>query len=222
MLIMKCPECQERIHSDLLAEVQILTCPHCHVEVPVSDILASANGLTFERNDLIKNIFRYKRMLQETIAERKQMANGTQVSDEAQRHRIDHLIGALQGVLEGARRHIRYQFNAKINASVRFRNQEVVASLVNLSMDGCRLALSAKDTWPASDERLNIEINGHAEDVPKLQIEGKVCWLNNIGGDAQSSLVIGVDFDTITDTEKAQILSFICALVDSENLKMES
>jgi hypothetical protein len=222
MLIMKCPECQERILSDLLAEVQILTCPYCRAQVPVSDIQVSANGLTFERNDLIKNLFRYKKMLQETMAERRQIEKGAQIGDKRQRQRIDHLIGALQGVMEGARSHIRYQFNPSVQFSLGFRDQKINALLVNLSLDGCRLAIPLKGVWPKRGERLEVEMKLHAPELTLL-LTGKACWVHPADeGELQGSMIAGVIFDAVSVTEQGQIWSFICALVDSESLLLET
>lgn len=222
MLIMKCPECQERILSDLLAEVQILTCPHCRAQVPVSDIQVSANGLTFERNDLVKNLFRYKKMLQETISERSQIENSAQTDNKRQRQRIDHLIGALQGVMEGARSHIRYQFDASVNLSLAFRDQKIDARLLNLSLDGCRMAIHGKGVWPNSGERIELEMS-LLDRNSTLLLTGKTCWLRaSDEGDLQGAMIAGVVFDAVSEIEQGQIWSFICALVDSQSLLSES
>jgi hypothetical protein len=218
---MKCPECQERIVSDLLASVQILTCPHCHAQVPVSDIQVSANGLTFERNDMVKNLFRYKKMLRETIAERRQVEDGVLLTDKRQRQRIEHLIGALQGVMEGARTRIRYQFDSSVQVFLSFRDQKILSKLVNLSLDGCRLAIPVRGDWPKSGELLKVELSA-ADLKLTLQLKGKACWLKTAEeSELQGLMIVGVVFDSVSESDQGQLWSLICGLVDSESLLSE-
>ncbi len=85
MLIMKCGKCDKYINSDLLVELKTVRCEHCGTVVPVKNILVSSNGFTFDRDDLLKRFFRYRKLLDEVIDERNALNDNNSASVESKR-----------------------------------------------------------------------------------------------------------------------------------------
>jgi hypothetical protein len=98
---MKCPKCNKYIHSALLAEIKSIVCEHCSVDVPVTNVLISSNGFTFDRNDLLKRFFRYRKLLDEVIDERNSLQENSQASDASKRS-IEQFMTILQEMMTGA------------------------------------------------------------------------------------------------------------------------
>ncbi len=217
MLVMRCPECQEKIVSDLLVELRILTCPHCHQQVKVSDIQISANGMTYDRNDLVKRLFHYKKMLQETIAERH---HDKSVLAQAPKKGTGSFVGALQGMMTGARNHYRHLFDQYAEALVGFRDHEVYSRFVNLSLDGCCLLFDASDAFPSKGDCLILDFTLPDSDI-QLKLVAKACWTQVDQDDnGQRKVVVGVVFCNISDEDQKLLWDYICSVADRQNLSV--
>ncbi len=216
MLVMKCPECQGKIVSDLLVELQVLTCPHCHQQVNVTDIQISANGMTYDRNDLVKRLFHYKKMLQETIAERHH--DKSVLANQTNGRGKDKFVGALKGMMTGARNHYRHLFDQYAEAHVSFCERESYSRFVNLSLDGCCLLFDAADGFPAKGDCLMLDFILPDSDI-QLKLLAKACWTQVDQDDSgQRKIVVGVVFCNISESDQKLLWDYICSVADRQNL----
>ncbi|MEA3544177.1 MAG: hypothetical protein U9R69_03045, partial [Thermodesulfobacteriota bacterium] len=137
MLIMKCSNCNKYVSSVLLAEIETIICEHCGVEIAVKNVLVSSNGFTFDRQDLLKRFFRYRKLLDEVIDENNAMDGNNDIT-AVSKSSVNQFLTILQGMMSGARDNFRVQFTAPLQVKVRYGGHECWGSFYNLSMEGAR------------------------------------------------------------------------------------
>jgi Tfp pilus assembly protein PilZ len=217
MLIMKCPSCQDYIHSSLLAEVKTVDCEHCGKQVPVANVLISSNGFTFERSDLLKRFFRYRNLLDEVIEERNAMSKNAATADVSLRS-MDKFMTVLQGMMAGARDHFRYDFAVPLPTRLRYNRHECHGSLFNLSMDGASIDIPASNPLP----RVNGEISLNfvlPDQNDSLIIAGAVCWTNRSNPEGRKGHSIGVHFTTMAEAHRSTLWTFISTMTRTREKK---
>lgn len=191
MLIMKCSQCEKYISSPLLAEISTIACEHCGTTVPVANVLVSSNGFTFDRNDLLKRFFRYRKLLDEVIDERNAMASNPQVS-EASKRSIDQFMRILQGMMTGARGHFRCSVETGLETRVTYPSGQGLGKFVNLSMEGACVEMSSSASLPRVGGMIALEFALPDQDK-KINLPGVVCWTQK-GKGAGFNHNIGVKF----------------------------
>ncbi len=210
MLIMKCSACDKYISSALLAEISSIRCEHCGAEVPVRNVLVSANGFTFDRNDLLKRFFRYRRLLDEVIDERNALQSNQGASAESRRS-IEQFLSILQGMMTGARDHYRCQFEGPVSARLKYSRQQCPGHFVNLSMEGACVEIAPEHPVPRVGSAISIEFS-----LPKLKqdmdLRGKVCWVEKGRPEAQRKHHIGIQFDPVEERIKTVLWGVISDL----------
>lgn len=207
MLIMKCSNCDKYINSDLLVELVSIRCEHCGTEVAVKNVLVSSNGFTFDRNDLLKRFFRYRKLLDEVIDERNSLNENSDSSKES-KHSIDQFLSILQGMMTGARANFRCQFDAHIGVDLNCNQHQCRGSFVNLSMEGACVELAATNPLPRVGGQTPLEFYLPNDDVLFKTI-GSICWVQQGKAEQGSSHVIGIKFDAIDEVLKPLLWDFI-------------
>ncbi len=218
MLLMKCPECKEYIKSVLLAELKEVECEHCHATVPVANVLVSSNGFTFERNDLLRRFFRYRKLLDEAIEERNSL-KGNSASSEASQRSIEKFLQVLQGMMAGARDHFRYTFPEPILARLGYSQQECPGAVYNVSMDG--VCVEVAKTYPLPRVKTSMTLSFKLPGQQQLiKITGEICWARQ-GGTPNDNRehTAGVHFRQLDETTRDILWQFI--LDKSRDLPVE-
>ena len=174
MLIMKCPECQKYISSALLAEIPRIVCEHCGSEVAVKNILVSSNGFTFDRDDLLKRFFRYRKLLDEVIDERNTLDESAAVSAESKRS-MQQFLTILQGMMTGARDNFRCLFADQIRVQLFYEQNRTACVFHNLSMTGACVLLPPSQPLPRVKGELRLKFQLPGQDR-NYELGGRVCW----------------------------------------------
>ncbi|MFO7765652.1 MAG: PilZ domain-containing protein [Pelovirga sp.] len=217
MLMMKCPECQNYIRSALLAELNVINCDQCRTQVPVTNVLISANGFTFERSDLLKRFYRYRKLLDEVIEERNTLSDNADVSDVSLRS-IEKFLSVLQGMMAGARDHYRCEFADPVPVRMRYLQQECSGTIYNMSMDGACIETASRNPLPRVKGiiTLNFKLPGN----PRLiAATGEICWTHKGGTDGKRGHTSGVRFTQLEEPVREQLWGFISTMAQEKIAK---
>lgn len=207
MLIMKCSHCDKYIKSDLLVELSSIKCEHCGKDVAVNNVLVSSNGFTFDRNDLLKRFFRYRKLLDEVIDERNSLGENSAASQESKRS-IEQFLSILQGMMTGARDNFRCQFDSSLKVDLTCNGHHYRCSFVNLSMEGACVEAPAANFLPRVGGRVVVMFTLPESDT-QLKVDGVICWVKQ-GQTAQNRPhVVGFKFATIDEKVKPLLWNFI-------------
>jgi len=206
MLIMKCPECHKFISSALLAEIPSIVCEHCGAEVPVRNVLVTSNGFTFDRNDLLKRFFRYRKLLDEVIDERNALLSNPNVRKESQRS-IEQFMTILQGMMAGARDNFRCQFTSPVSVRISVQGKSYRGFLQNLSMSGGCVTLPANDTLPRVNSVLKMRFFLPHTDT-EILVSGEVCWAEKAKKAGQEHR-LGIQFEELQDEMQTRLWEYI-------------
>lgn len=214
MLMMKCPKCQKNIRSALLAELKVIGCDQCQTQVPVSNVLISSNGFTFDRNDLLKRFYRYRKLLDEVIEERNTISGNNSVSDVSLRS-IEKFMSVLQGMMAGARDHYRCEFAQPIPVKLRYLQQECAGSIYNLSMDGACIETFSKNPLPRVNGIVTLVFQLPEQKYTNI-IAGEVCWTHQ--GDSEGKLghTSGVRFSNLDGPTRDVLWQFISTMAEKK------
>lgn len=217
MLMMKCSKCQEYIHSALLAELTVVNCDHCQTQVPVANVLISSNGFTFERSDLLKRFYRYRKLLDEVIEERNIMSGNADVSEVSLRS-IEKFLSVLQGMMAGARDHYRCEFAVPVSVRVRYLQQECAGVIYNLSMDGACIETAGRNPLPRVNGIItsNFKLPGDSQEIVAT---GEVCWTQKGGAEGKQGHHFGVRFTGLDEINREHLWRFIAATAQKTIVK---
>lgn len=207
MLIMKCSHCEKYIRSELLVELKTIRCEHCGTEVAVNNILVSSNGFTFDRDDLLKRFYRYRKLLDEVMDERSSMEENRQASAESKRS-IEQFLTILQGMMTGARDQFRCLFDQTAVATLTYNGHKCHANFVNLSMDGACFEIAASQPLPRVSNSLVLDFTlpgSHQQFRPR----GEICWVEKGGNSVGEKHRIGVRFAGLDTATREVLWTFI-------------
>lgn len=207
MLKMKCSSCEEEIQSSLLAELDNITCPHCRADVPVNDVIVSAQGYSYHRNDLIKRQFRYKMLITEVTKERELMEKTPSVSAESIKS-LDRFLATLEEMMAGARSNLRLEFDRSLPVAYKSKQLSSSGRLVNLSMEGACLETEHGNPLPKNKAAiaLRFTLPGNQNSVT---LKGTVAWVKTPPANKNSQPQIGVNFAPLDQDVHATLWAFI-------------
>ena len=207
MLIMKCPKCEKYINSALLAEITSIACEHCRETVAVNNVLVSSNGFTFDRNDLLKRFFRYRKLLDEVIDEHSSLAENSGASDVSKRS-VEQFLSILQGMMTGARDNYRYQFSARLVAKLCYSRHECSGTFFNLSTEGACIEISRSNPLPRVKGGISIEFSLPDHDA-LYSIDGDICWTKKARGSESAKHSVGIRFRGVEKGIHDELWTFI-------------
>ncbi len=209
MLIMKCPKCNKYITSALLAEIATIKCEHCSEEVAVTNVLVSSNGFTFDREDLLKRFFRYRKLLDEVIDERNSMVENADSSDVSKRS-IEQFLAILQGMMSGAREKFRLEFEVPQVAKLCYSRHECSGIFFNISTEGACIEISQSNPLPRVRGGISMEFS-----LPDQQhvfaLDGDICWTQKAKPGGISKHSFGVRFRGVDNAVHDQLWKYISA-----------
>ena len=214
MLMIKCPKCQNYIRSALLAELKVIDCDQCLTQVPVANVMISSNGFTFERNDLLKRFYRYRKLLDEVIEERNIMSGNANVSDVSLRS-MEKFLSVLQGMMAGARDHYRCEFTDPIAVRMRYLQQECSGTIYNMSMDGACIETASRNPLPRVKGiiTLNFQLPGSGQAIVAT---AEVCWTQKGGADGKRGHNSGVRFTYLDEPTRDILWQFISTMAQQK------
>ncbi|WP_029910093.1 PilZ domain-containing protein [Pelobacter seleniigenes] len=207
MLIMKCPECQKYISSALLAEIPRIVCEHCGSEVAVKNILVSSNGFTFDRDDLLKRFFRYRKLLDEVIDERNTLAESAAVSAESKRS-MQQFLTILQGMMTGARDNFRCLFADPIKVHLAYEQHRASCIFYNLSMTGACVLLPPSQPLPRVKGQMQLKFQLPGQER-SYELGGRVCWTETAKEKAADGHRVGINFAPLDQVTRNDLWLYI-------------
>ncbi|SEA21844.1 PilZ domain-containing protein [Desulfuromusa kysingii] len=216
MLIMKCPKCSKYIKSALLAEIQTIVCEHCGAEVAVNNVLVSSNGFTFDRQDLLKRFFRYRKLLDEVIDENNSMAENGRSSAESKKS-IKQFLTILQGMMTGARDNFRLQFSTPFRVEVCYGKNACSCNFYNLSMEGARVEVPGSNPLPKVREEIALEFSLPG-DESVIFVTGQVCWTEKAKEAQHAKHNVGIKFYPLKSADRAVLWQYISTSASEELL----
>lgn len=185
MLKTECVACSQTVILPFF-NAKGLTCPNCGDEIPANDIFVSAGPYSIHRDVLIKNIFKYKRLILEAEKEvyelqKKEMAGRKyDVSIET----ISMLIENLKEMLDGCRETLRHKLE-NATAALIMDGQTHHAKIANLSLTG--ICLEAGRLSSAAKLWKEVHVRLESDGVHDSMLGGKVMWIG--GGN-----LLGIQF----------------------------
>ena len=207
MLIMKCPKCDKYISSALLAEIATVECEHCKANVAVQNVLVSSNGFTFDRKDLLKRFFRYRKLLDEVIDERNSLSESSASSDTSKRS-IEQFLAILQGMMSGAREKFRLEVKEPMAAKLCYSRHECSGTFFNLSTEGACVEISPSNPLPRVLGGISLEFSLPG-DPEVFAIDGDICWTQKATVDGGGKHSCGIRFRGVDSATHAQLWQFI-------------
>ena len=216
MLIMKCPKCDKYIRSGLLAEIKSIVCEHCQANVPVANVLISSNGFTFERNDLLKRFFRYRKLLDEVIDERNSLVGNANAS-AASKHSIEQFMAILQEMMTGARDNYRYEFAVPLSAKLQYSKNSCHGTFFNLSTEGACIEIPRSNYLPRVGGGMQVEFS-LPDDGGRFSIHGEVCWTQKAKDTDTAKHSVGIKFNDLDPSIHLKLWQFISTYAGVDSL----
>jgi hypothetical protein len=212
MLQMNCPRCNELIKTPILVELLDIECPQCRENVKVHNVVVSTKNFSMQRNDLIKRISHYKKLLKDVEKEVEHGEND-QKSTENSRKSAANLRSSLKELLLAARDNFRLNISYDLYVQINFDSNERLARLVNISSTGACIELVDRGLLPGNNTEIKFQLllPGDSE---SLSFPARVVWSRNLAKDTTSNNInMGVQFREIDEQARECIWNFI---VDAE------
>lgn len=196
MLKTACTACSQSIVLPFFSAAELL-CPNCGEQIPANDVFVSAGPYTIHRDVLIKNIYKYKRLIHEA---EKEVAELQKHGRDASKYdvsidTIGMLIVNLKEMLDGCRENLRHRLE-NATASLTIDGKTHHAKVANLSLTGICLEATRLSDSAMLWKEVEVHLETGAGRGSKLG--GKVMW---IGGGS----LLGIQF-LETDSHKKEFL----------------
>jgi hypothetical protein len=177
-------------------------------------VLISSNGFTFERNDLLKRFYRYRKLLDEVIEERNTLSSNNAASDVSLRS-IEKFMSVLQGMMAGARDHYRCEFAQPILVKMRYLQQECSGTIYNMSMDGACIETPSRNPLPRVNGIITLNFQ-----LPEQQythvVTGEICWTHKGDNEGQRGHSAGVRFSYLDESSSDVLWQFISTMAQKK------
>lgn len=212
MLQMNCPKCDGLIKTPFLIELLDIECPQCRENVKVDNVVVSTKNFSMQRNDLIKRISHYKRLLKEVEKEIEQ-GKKDQKTTENTRRSADNLRSSLKELLLAARDNYRLNIPYDLYVQIDFDGDKRLARLVNISSTGACIELIDRGQLPRNNSEIKLQLllPGDSESLSFL---ARSVWSRDLAKDSTNKRVnVGIQFKDIDEQARECIWNFI---VDAE------
>jgi Tfp pilus assembly protein PilZ len=208
MLQMNCPNCCEVIKSPYLAELSSTHCGHCKEDVTVQDVFVATKGFTMHRDDLLKRIARFQKLLEEVEKEIQLFENSETVSKTTQKN-IHNFYATLQELLIGARSNFRLEVPDDLPIEMDFKNNKEAGKLVNLSSEGASLEFIGMGERPRNKTEVTLQFV-LPDVVEPLSLLAKVVWAREVKkDDGARPIKIGVKFMNLNAEVRDTLWNYI-------------
>lgn len=197
MLRLECPECKEWIHSPVLTEIKELRCPVCAVIVPVKDLYITAGPFSIYREVLLKNRFKYQRLLAEAEKELEEIKKGGSIRPHSiSASSIELFMENIKEMLGGCRDNLRMEDGAAVRCF--FKGEPFEAMLVNISSTGA--CIDTGSLALKKDDEVTIELGG-TPGVGVFSVMGSAAWA--------SGKKAGIKFYRMEERVRTSLIDYI-------------
>lgn len=185
MIKTECVACSQSIVLPFFSSAELI-CPNCGKEIPANDVFVSAGPYTIHRDVLIKNIYKYKRLIHEAekeVDELQKKGQGERKYDVSL-ETIGMLVENLKEMLDGCRENLRHRLG-NATADLIMDGQTHHTKVANLSLTGICLEAG----WLCASAKLwkEVEVRLDAGTGLGSMFGGKVMWIG--GGN-----LLGIQF----------------------------
>lgn len=174
-------------------------CPACTSRIIVKDIYISAGPFSIYRDVLLKNMFKYKRLLEEAEKELEELKQGCGLKPyDISAESIRAFATNLKEMLDGCRNSFRVSANDTYVECL-FNHSRCRGRIMNISTTGTCVDTGYSDPLHRKGDGVILDFGGHA---PGFRVHGEVAWLG-------SGTQIGVRFLKMDASLKKTLLDYI-------------
>lgn len=202
MFKIECPKCNEWVHLPFDIDIQETICPRCSGSIPIKDVYVSAGPYLISREVLLKNAYKYKKLLLEAEKEvedlqrRASDSKGAKVSVQS----VDIFISHLKEMIAGCRDSLRHQMEEDASLEFKINDRFFQGGIINVSVSGvCISAGNIASSINIGDE---IEIRLADKNIPLFSVHGKIAWLGK-------GNLMGIKFSEMDQKTKELIKDYI-------------
>lgn len=190
--------------------VEETACPNCGEDIPVKDVYVSAGPYTIYRDVLLKNMYKYKRLIMEAEKEisELQKKNGEK-RYEVTAESIRLLLANFKEMLDGCRDSQRHNLGSNISYTI--NKQTYQGKIVNLSLSGICIDAGKIASVSKLFNEIMIRLKYGQEQV---SLNGKIMW---IGGGNK----MGIKFLNIDENVREALKDYILRNWDREKALQE-
>jgi phage FluMu protein Com len=208
MLQMTCPHCDGLIKSLLLVELQEIECPQCKEIVTVKNVVVSTKNFSMQREDLIKRISHYKKLLRDIEKDIAQ-GDGKDNNTDSARKSSDALRASLKDLLLAARDNFRLNMSYDLYVQINFGINKRLAKLVNISSIGAAIVLVDRGPVPENNSVIKFQLL-LPDSQESLSFSATVVWSKKLSaGEFSDSSTMGVKFQDLDQETRECICDFI-------------
>ncbi len=209
MLQINCPKCESVIHSSYLNDLESIECGQCKEIVTVENVFVTTKGFSMHREDLLKRIFRYQRLLGEVEKERILLEKDS-TSSEKTRQSVEDFYLTLQELLAGARGHFRLDVPYDLYVQMESKKgSKSRGKLINLSLDGALIKCERGKTPLKTKSKIELQLALPLDPQP-LSVLAEVAWVRKPPKDSDDQHYnIGVKFTDLDEDTRASFWNYI-------------
>lgn len=208
MLQMKCPQCEGKINSPFLVEIQSVTCNQCERNVPVTDVFVTTQHFTMHRDTLLKRVRHYRSILKE-VEQEKLLLQNNKHETSSQIVTLNQYYAALQELLEAARENYRLKISDELPLDIGCEGVVSQGRLLNISTKGAAINSNNISGFQQKDTNLKLLFSLPDITVP-LSLTAKVAWSSKPSKDEKhDNITLGVYFSEIKDKFHSYIWDYI-------------
>jgi hypothetical protein len=160
------------------------------------------------REDLLKRISRFQRLLSEVEKERLLMATDASVSAKSKQS-VEQFYVTLQELLAGARSNFRLEMTQGLNVKIDSDHNINKAKLLNLSSEGASIEFEMFEARPRTREKIKLHMALPNSPEP-ISINAKVVWVRKLTKSPDTEYCnIGLKFIDLDENVRSNIWSFI-------------
>ena len=208
MLQTNCPKCENVIQSSYLNDLESIECGQCKEIVTVENVFVTTKSFTMHREDLLKRISRFQRLLGEVEKERTLLEKDSTVSEKTRRSVEDFSL-TLQELLVGARGHFRLDVPYDLYVQMRSKNgSKRRGKLINISSEGALIECEKKNT-PKDKTKIELQLALPLDPNP-FSVSADVVWVRKPPEETDDQHYnIGLKFTNLDEGTRASIWNYI-------------
>lgn len=178
MLKIECSNCNEWVHLPFHAGIVETTCPGCSEVIPVKDVYVSAGPYMIFRDVLMKNMYKYKKLLieAEKDVEDIKKKGGNLKGVDVTVNSMGVFISHLKEMLDGCRDNMRHHVSEEIEVQLGIGGRAVNGKVVNISISGMCIDTGRRNSSTAVGDEVEIQLGAGGHKLALFTVTGKVMW----------------------------------------------
>lgn len=174
MLKVECPQCKEWIYLPFKSDEQETRCPHCSQMIPIKDVYISAGPYLIYREVLMKNMFKYKRLLAEAEKEISGLEKSGNRAFEISAQTLGVFVNHLKELLSGCRNDLRHPVIDDLTAEYILNGGKYKGKIKNLSVTGVCIDAGRNVTMAGLWNEIELKFYEHEESI---RLNGRIMWI---------------------------------------------